>query len=64
MKFKGVVEDLKINKKNLRNENSKNILRTFSGVVVDSVGVSSLSDISFIQLILLKIYRPFLYSWC
>ena len=37
MKFKGVVEDLKINKKNLRNENSKNILRTFSGVVVDSV---------------------------
>ena len=37
MKFKGVVEDLKINKKNLRNENSNNILRTFSGVVVDSV---------------------------
>ena len=29
MKFKGVVEDLKINKKNLRNENSNNILRTF-----------------------------------
>ena len=39
MKFKGVVEDLKIKKIiNLKNENSKNISRTFSGVVVDSVG--------------------------
>ena len=36
MKFKGVVEDLK--KLNLENENSKNISRTFCGVVVDSVG--------------------------
>ena len=39
MKIKGVIEDLKI-KKNIFNdsENSKNISRTFSGVVVGSVG--------------------------
>ena len=39
MKIKGVIEDLK---KNcfvfLKNDNSKNVSRTFSGVVVDSVG--------------------------
>ena len=34
---KGVIEDLKIKKKN-NHENSKNISRTFSGVVMDSVG--------------------------
>ena len=38
MEIKGVVEELKIKKINLKNENSKNISRTFSGVVVDSVG--------------------------
>ena len=32
MKIKGVIEDLK------KNDDSKNIFRTFSGVVVDSVG--------------------------
>ena len=37
MKIKVVIEDLKIKKK-LNNENSKNISRIFSGVVVDSVG--------------------------
>ena len=40
MKIKGVIEDLKfflIKKKNDHN-NSKNISRTFSGVVVGSVG--------------------------
>ena len=37
MKIKGVIEDLKIKKINLKNDNSKNISRTFSGVV-DSVG--------------------------
>ena len=36
MKINGVIEDLKI-KNNLKNDNSKNISRTFSGVVVDSV---------------------------
>ena len=40
MKIKGVREDLKIflNFFNLKNDNSKNISRTFSGGVVDSVG--------------------------
>ena len=38
MKFKEIVEDLKIKILNLKNENSKNISRTLSGVVVDSVG--------------------------
>ena len=38
MKIKGVIEHLKIKKKFLKNDNSKNISRTFSGVVVDSVG--------------------------
>ena len=38
MKIKGVIEDLKIIFLNLKNDNSKNISRTFSGVVVDSVG--------------------------
>ena len=40
MEIKGIIEDLKIKKqlKNLKNDNSKNISRTFSGVVVDSVG--------------------------
>ena len=36
MKIKGVIEDLKFLK--LKNCNSKNISRTFSGVVVGSVG--------------------------
>ena len=40
MKIKGVIEDLKIKKIffKLKNDNSKNISRTFSGGVVDSVG--------------------------
>ena len=40
MLIKGVVEDLKVKKKNflILNDNSKNISRTFSGAVVDSVG--------------------------
>ena len=40
MKIKGVIEDLKLKKifLNLKNDNSKNISRTFSGVVVGSVG--------------------------
>ena len=42
MKIKGVIENLKIKKikRKLKNDskNSKNISRTFSGVVVGSVG--------------------------
>ena len=39
MKIKGVIEDLKIKKIKKKNdsENSKNISRTFSGIVVGSV---------------------------
>ena len=40
MKIKGVVEDLKI-KKNLKKndiKNSKNVSRTFSGIVVGTAG--------------------------
>ena len=37
--MKGVIQDLKIKKiLNLKNDNSKNISRTFSGAVADSVG--------------------------
>ena len=59
MKIKGVLEDLKLKQK-LKNDskNSKNISRTFSGVVVGSVGVSSFLNSSLIWLIFLKIYRP------
>ena len=39
MKIKGVIEDLKLNFFfNLKNDSSKNLSRTFSGVVVDSMG--------------------------
>ena len=42
MKIKGVIEDLKFERiffiLNLKNDNSNNISRTFSGVVVDSIG--------------------------
>ena len=40
MKIKGVIEDLKNFYKsfNLKHDNSKNIPRTFSGAIVDSVG--------------------------
>ena len=37
MKIRGVIEDLKIFQ-NLKNDNSKNISRTFCGAVVDSMG--------------------------
>ena len=48
---------------NLKNDNSKSIPRTFSGVVADSVGVSSFSDSSLIQLILFRVYRPLPMQW-
>ena len=39
MKIKGVIEDLKLKFFfNLKNDSSKNLSRTFSGVVVDSMG--------------------------
>ena len=38
MKIKGVIEDLKLNFFNLKNDNSKNISRNLSGGVAGSVG--------------------------
>ena len=38
MKIKGVIEDLKIKKKFFLKNDSKNIYRTFFGIVVGSVG--------------------------
>ena len=61
MKIKGVIEDLKLIRINLKNDNSKNIFKNFSEAVAGSVGacVSSVSDSSLFQLILLlKVYRP------
>ena len=37
MKIRGVIEDLKIFQ-NLKNDNSKNISRTFSAALADSMG--------------------------
>ena len=58
MKIKGVIEDLKIKKRKKKNgrKNSKNISRTFSGVV-GSVGSVHFHS-SLVRLIFLKIYRP------
>ena len=54
MKIEGIIKNLKIKK-----NNSKNISRNFSGTVEGSAGVSSVSDSSLFQLILLlKVYRP------
>ena len=60
MKIKGVIEDLKIKKikKILKNDNIKNIFWDFLWCCCRQCGVSSFSDSSLIQLILLKIYRP------
>ena len=58
MKFKGVIKDLLFLKK-VKSDNSKYISSNFSGAVVGSVGVSSFSDSSLFQLVLvLKVYRP------
>ena len=70
MKIKGEIEDLKIKncfkkeEKTKKNDhkNSKNISRSFSGVVVGCVGVHSFLDISLVWLVFLKMYRPLLYS--
>ena len=55
MKVIGVIEDLKIKKLKNDSKNSKNISRTFSGVVVGSVGSAHFRIVSLVQL---KIYRP------
>ena len=58
MKIKGVIEDLKINLKN----DSKNISRTFSGVVVGSVGSVHFQIVPWSGLCLSRSIGPFLCS--
>ena len=61
MKMKGVIEDLKI-KKELKND-SKNISRTFSGVVVGSVGPVHFQIFPWSGLYFSRSVGPFLCSW-
>ena len=60
MKIKGVIEDLKIKK----NDNSKNISRNFSGVVVDSVGSVQFQIVPCFSLYLSRSIGPFKCSLC
>ena len=67
MKIKGVREDLKIlkslkKKKNDR-KNSKDISRTFSGVVVGSVGSVHFQIVPWSGLYFSRSIGPFLCSW-
>ena len=61
MKIKGVIEDLKIKKKN-DHKNSKNITRTFSGVVVGSVGSVHFQVVPWSGLYFSRSIGPFLCS--
>ena len=61
MKIKGVIEDLKIKKKN-DHKNSKNITRTFSGVVVGSVGSVHFQIVPWSGLYFSRSIGPFLCS--
>ena len=56
MKIKGVIDELKIKKINLKNDNIKNISMNFSSCC-GQCGDSSVSDSSLFQFILLKICR-------
>ena len=60
MKIKGVIEDLKLKKKNDR-KNSKNISRTFSGVV-GSVGSVHFRIVPWSSLYFSRSIGPFLCS--
>ena len=66
MKIKGVIEDLKIKKikRKLKNDskNSKNISRTFSGVVVGSVGSVHFRIVPWSGLYFSRSIGPFLRS--
>ena len=65
MKIKGVIGDLKIKKKfNLKNENSRNISRAFSGAVADSVGSVHFQIVSWSSLYFSRSIGPFLCSRC
>ena len=64
MKIKGVIEDLKVLKIKKKNDskNSKNISRTFSGVVVGSVGSVHFQIVPWPSLYFSKSIGPFLCS--
>ena len=65
MKIKGLIEDLKI-KRNKKNDskNSKNISRTFSVIVVGSVGSVHFRIVPCSGLYFSRSIGPFLCSWC
>ena len=63
MKLKGVIGDLKIKKNfNLKNENSRNISRAFSGAVADSVGSVHFRIVPWSGLYISRSIGPFLRS--
>ena len=64
MKIKGVIKDLKIKKFNLKNDNSKNISRTFSGAIADSVGSVHFQIVPGSGLYFSRSIGPFLCSQC
>ena len=57
MKIKGIIVDLKIIFL-IKNDNSRNISRTFSGIVADSVGSVHFPIVPCFSLYFLKVYRP------
>ena len=63
MKIKGVIEDLKIKQK-LKNDsnNSKNISRTFSGAIVDSMRSVHFQIVPWSSLYFSRSVGPFLCS--
>ena len=64
MKIKGVVEDLKILKINIKiNYNSKNISRNYSGAVVGSVGSVQFQIVPCSSLYFSRSIGPFQCSW-
>ena len=64
MKMKGVREDLKIKNFffNLKNDNSKNISKTFSGALADSVGSVHFQIVPWSGLCFSRSIGPFLCS--
>ena len=64
MKIKGVIEDLKKEKKIKKNDNSKNISRNFSGAVVGSVRSVQFQIVPCSSLYFSISIGPFQCSWC
>ena len=64
MKIKGVIEDLKLKKKRMNDrKNSKNISRTFSGVVEGIVQSVHFWLVPWSDLYFSRSIGPFLCSW-